>query len=1076
MIYRNLKIVSKNAAFQKGLKMLEEGFSSDFSEKWSTLRENASIVRTIEDFIKSSFGPTGLSKLIVNEKGEATVTRDGFTILERVGGSHPAVKILKDAVKTQDLEFGDGTKTIAILASELLGGAEKLVNMGVHPTTIIRGYSLALTETLKILEEIAIPINTAEKEILKKVAINSIAGKFTHEECEHLSGIVVDAVSQITRKTGEKTVFDAKKIAVEKKLGGVVTDSELVRGIIVNKEVAHRGMPRKVENAKIAVLSCPLEIEKTEFDTKIIVKKPDQIRDFLQEEETILRQMVNKLTQLGVNVVFSEKGIDDMVQYHLASVGILAAEWVEKTRIQKIASAAGAQVVADINDLLSEDLGTAGVVREREFGEERTIIVENCKNPLAITVLLRGATQNILDEAERAVRDAILVLKEVFENPAILVGGGAVEAEISKRIRNKVCGKGKEQLVFAAFAEALEALPALLARNLGLDVLANTAELRIKHDCGEIYAGIDVFDGKTKNLKPLGVYEPLSVKTQALKSAYEAATTIIRIDDIIAAEKLTEKETEGLDYLRPLKEVKTHEKAFETILNNISTFTIIANAVKPCFGPKGKNKLLIDNIGSLKYTSHGATILAFMYLQHPAAKMLVDLTEAQSKNLGDGTKASVILAGEVLKNAEDLLNQKVHPMVVINGYRRATQKVLELLNHMALPVDSEDQETLKKIALTTIGGRLPEGRELFAEMAVKAIKNLTAKKDTSDVDIRKIKILGEKGRSLNESELFSGVILEREVVNPKMPKRVEQAKIALLDCWLRVSQQIFRRKLEVRIEDTKNYDIHLDALNKLAEETVEKIKSAGANVVLCTKVVDEVTEHFLTKSGILTVTQLPSMDLKIISEATDGKIVTDLNDLKEENLANAELVEKKKIGEKKKVFIHLPSLKCATILIRGTTQEIISEAEGMLLSLLKTLKTVTEESKVVAGGGATEMELAREIKEYAKNFSGKEQLAIERYAKALEAIPKTLAENAGLNPIDSLAQLRALHQDPKNMWMGITPQGKLEDTKDMGILEPLSLKKQIIKSTNEIAETILRIDEIIVEKEKTTNKQKTKEK
>ncbi|MEM2135225.1 MAG: thermosome subunit beta [Candidatus Jordarchaeaceae archaeon] len=1050
--------------------MLKERFSSDPPEKWSTLRENVSMVRTVEDFIKSSFGPTGLSKLIVNDKGEVAMTRDGFTILERVGGGHPAVRILKDAVKAQDLEFGDGTKTIVVLAGELLGGAEKLVNMGLHPTTIIRGYSVALKETLKILEEIAIPINTAEKEILKKVATNSIAGKFTHEECEHLSGIVVDAVSQITRKTGENAVFDVKKIVVEKKLGGVVTDSELVRGIIVNKEVAHRGMPRRVENAKIAVLSCPLEIEKTEFDTKIIVKNPEQIKDFLQEEESILRQMVNKLTQLGVNVVFSEKGIDDLVQYHLASMGILAAEWVEKNRIQKIASATGAQVVADINDLLSEDLGTAGVVREREFGEEKIIIVEDCKNPLALTVLLRGAAQSILNEAERAVRDAVLVLKEVLENPAVLVGGGAAEAEVSKRIRNKAYGEGKEQLVFTAFAEALEALPALLAKNLGLDMLAKTAELRMKHECGEIYAGIDFIDGETKNLKPSGVYESLSVKTQALKSAYEAATTILRIDDIIAAEKLTEKESEELDYYHPLKEVKAHEKAFETILNNISTFTIIADAVKPCFGPKGRNKLLIDNIGSLKYTSHGATILAFMYLQHPAAKMLVDLTEAQSKNLGDGTKASVILAGELLKNAEELLGQKVHPSIIINGYRKATQKSLELLNRMALPINSEDEETLKKIALTTIGGRLPEGKELFAEMAVKAIKILTAKKDTSDIDVRKIKILGEKGRSLNECELFPGVILEREVVNPKMPKRVEQAKIALLDCWLRISQQIFRRKLEVRIEDTKNYNVHLDTLNKLAEETVEKIKSAGANVVLCTKVVDELTEHFLTKSGILTVTQLPSMDLKIISEAADGKIVTDLNDLKEENLANAELVEEKKIGEKKKVFVHLSGSNCATILIRGATQEIISEAEGMLLSLLKTLKTVTKESKVVAGGGATEIELAKEIKEYAKKFSGKEQLAIERYAKALEAMPKTLAENAGLNTIDSLAQLRALHQDPKNMWMGITQQGKLEDTKKLGILEPLNLKKQIIESAKETAETILRIDEIIMEKEKPQKK------
>jgi thermosome len=1061
----------------KGVKMPEVGYTSDFSEKWSTLRESVAIVKTVEDFIKSSFGPTGLSKLIVNSKGEVAITRDGFTILDRVGGGHPAIQVLKDATRTQDLESGDGTKTVVIFASKLLGEAEKLVNMGIHPTTIIRGYSAALAETLKILEEIAIPINPAEEEILKKVATSAMTGKFTLEECEYLSEIVVNAVSQVTRKVGEKFSIDVKKIFVEKKLGGAVTDSELVKGVMVNKEAAHREMPKKVENAKIAVLSCPLEIEKIELDTKIIVKKSEQLKDFLQEEENTLKRMVNKLSELGVNVVFTEKGIDDLVQYHLASRGILAAEWVEKSRIQNIASATGAQIVADVNDLTSDDLGNAGVVREREFGEERVIIVEDCKNPLSLTVLLRGAAQTILDEAERAVRDAVFVLKEVFEKPAVLVGGGAVEAEISKKIRCKACSEGKEQLVFAAFAEALEALPALLARNLGLDVLAKTAELRMKHDCGEIYAGIDIVDGETKNLRPLGVYEPLSVKMQALKSAYEAATMIIRIDDIIAAEKLTEKEGQELDYLQPIKEVKIHEKAFETILNNISTFTIIADAVKPCFGPKGRNKLLIDNIGSLKYTSSGATILAFMYLQHPAAKMLVDLTEAQSKNWGDGTKASVILAGELLKNAEELMSQKIHPTVIISGYRKATKKILELLDCMALPIDREDQEILKKIALTSIGGKLQDGKELFAEMAVEAIKILTAGKSASNIDIRKIKILGEKGRSLNESELFSGVILEREVVNPKMPKRVEQAKIALLDCWLRVSQQNFRRKLEIRIEDTKDYSIHLDTLNKMAEDTVEKIKNAGANVVLSTKIVDDLTEHFLTKYGILTVTQLPSMDLKIISEATGVKIINDLNDLKKENLASAKAVEEKKIGEKKTVFVNLPGSKCATILIRGTTEDMLSEVERILLSLLKVLKTATIESKVVAGGGATEIELAKEIKRYAKNFSGKEQLAIERYAKALEVIPKTLAENTGSNPIGLLAQLRSLHQNPKNRWIGITHQGKLEDTKAIGILEPLSLKKQIVKSGTEIAETILAIDEIIVEKEKITKeKQETKRK
>nr|MDO8079144.1 thermosome subunit alpha [Candidatus Freyarchaeota archaeon] len=1046
--------------------MSGDNYSYNSSEDLSSLRESIVAVKTLADFIKSSFGPTGMNKLIVDEKGDVTITRDGFTILNKVGGGHPAVKVLKDAAETQDLEVGDGTKTTVILASELLSRAEQLLDKGIHPTTLIRGYSRAFKEVLRILEEIAILIDPTNREMLKKVAVNAMMGKLTLELCEFLSKMVVDAVLHVSKNVGEKRFVDVQKIVIEKKLGGVVADSELVKGVVLNKEAAHKEMPKSVENARIALIKCPLEIEKTEFDTKILIENPERIKDFLEEEEAIIKQMVEKLSELSVNVVFSEKGIDDLAQYHLASRGILGAEWVGNANIQNAASATGGKLVADINDLKPEDLGYAGVVREKEFGEERIILVEQCENPFTLTVLLRGGAQSILDEVERAVHDAVCAVKDVVENPLILVGGGASETETSKRIRTTTQGNGKEQLAWTAFAESLEALTSLLAKNLGLDALTKISELRRRHGSGETYVGIDVTDGEIKDLRSLGVYEPFIVKTQAIKSAYEAAIMILRIDDIFAAEEL--EESEKLDYMRPLKEIKTREKVFETTLNNISAFSVIADAVKPCFGPRGRSKLLIDNIGGLKYTSDGATILGFMYLKHPAAKMLVDLTEAQSKYIGDGTKASVILAGELLKNAEELLSQKVHPTVIINGYKEATKKVLELLNNMALTIGHEDSETLKKVALTTIGGKIADGKELFAEMAVRAINSVAEEKKTPTIDTGKIKILKEKGKSLNESELFPGVILEREIINPKMPKRVEQARIALLDCWLRVSQQIFRRELEIRIRSSDDYKVHLDTLNELARDMVKKIESGGANVVLCTKVVDDLTAHFLTESGILTVAQLPSMDLKIISEATGGKIVTDLNDLREENLGIAEIVEERRIGEKKLVFVNCSGVRCASIIIRGGTEDILSEAERVFRSVLKVLKAVIMEGKVVAGGGAVEIELAKEIKRYAKNFSRREQLAVEKYAKALESIPKTLAENSGLNPLETLAELKALHENPQNVWAGISDKGKLENIMTLKVLEPLSLKTHLIKSANEIAETILRIDEVILEKEKIT--------
>lgn len=1052
--------------------MSRHNYHPNSSEDLASLRESIAAVKTLADFIKSSFGPTGMNKLIVNEKGDITITRDGFVILNKVSGGHPAVKVLKDAAETQDLEVGDGTKTVVILTSELLSRAEQLLDKGIHPTTLIRGYSRAFREVLRILEKIAIPTDPTNIETLKKVAVNAMAGKLTLEECQFLSQMVVDAVLNVSRKVGEKWFVDSRKIVIEKKLGGVVSDSELVKGVVLNKEAAHKEMPKCVENARIALLKCPLEIEKTEFDTKILIENSERIKDFLEEEEATIKQMVEKLSERGVNVVFSEKGIDDLAQYLLASRGILGAEWVGNANIQNAASATGGKLVTDINDLKSGDLGYAGVVLEKEFGEEKVILVEQCVNPLTVTILLRGVAQSILDEMERVVHGAVFAVKNVVENPLILVGGGASEIEISKRIRVTAQGNGKEQLAYMAFADALEALTFSLAKNLGLDALAKTAELRRRHRSGEIYAGIDIIEGEIKDLRNIGIYEPFHVKNQAVKSAHEVAIMILRIDDIFAGEELG-KESEKWDYMRPLKEFKTREKVFETTLNNISAFSVIADAVKTCFGPRGRSKLLIDNIGDLKYTSDGATILGFMYLKHPAAKMLVNLTEAQSKTIGDGTKGSVILAGELLKKAEELLSQKVHPAVIINGYKEAAKKVLELLNNMALPVNYEDSEILKKVALTTIGGKIAEGKELFAEMAVKAINSIVEAKKSSNVDIRKIKILKEKGKSLIESELFPGVVLEREVISPKMPKRVEKAVIALLDCWLRVSQKNFRRELEISIQSSDDYKVHLGALSELAREMVKRIEITGANVVLCTKTVDDLTAHFLTESGILTVAQLPSTDLKIISEATGGKIVTDLNDLRKENLGTAEIIERKKIGEREFVFVNCSGPGCASIIIRGGTEDILGEAERVLRSLLKVLKAVVMEGKVVAGGGAVEVELAKGVKRHAKNFSKKEQLAIEKYAKALESIPKTLAENSGLNILKTLAELRALHENPKNLWIGISDKGKLESMATR-VLEPLSLKTQLIKFSNEIAETILRIDEVILEKENVTANQPEK--
>ncbi len=499
-------------------------------------RSNIMAAKVIAEILQTSLGPRGMDKLLIDAFGDVTITGDGATILKEMEVQHPAAKLLVEVAKAMDAEVGDGTTTAVVLAGKLLEEAEKLLDEGIHPTIIISGYKKAADYAMQVADEIAKPINIDNKDELVKVAMNALSSKVVAEARDYLARIVVDACSKAVEIRDGKYYLDLDWVKIEKKRGKSLFETQLVDGIVLDKEVVHPGMPRRVENAKIAVLDCPLEIEKPEWSTKITVSSPDQIKAFLDEEAKILKSYVDKLKELGVNVVICQKGIDEIAQHFLAKAGILAVRRVKRSDIEKVSRATGAKIITSLRDIRPEDLGTAKLVEERKVGEEKMLFIEGCPNPRAITILVRGAADRILDEAERSIQDALHVVRDLYREPKIVPGGGAFEIEIARKLRE--WGRklpGKEQLAVLRFADALEHIPTILAMTAGLDPVDAIAELRRRHEAGEVDAGVDVLGCRIDSMYKLNVVDPLLVKKNVIKAATEAAIMILRIDDIIAA-------------------------------------------------------------------------------------------------------------------------------------------------------------------------------------------------------------------------------------------------------------------------------------------------------------------------------------------------------------------------------------------------------------------------------------------------------------------------------------------------------------------------------------------------------------
>jgi len=500
-------------------------------------RNNIMAAQVIGEVLKTTLGPRGMDKMLVDSLGDITITNDGAAILKEIDVEHPAAKMMVEIAKTQDDMVGDGTTTAVVLASELLKKAEELLDQNIHPIILVSGYRKASQKAIEIMNKMAIPLDVNDRKTLLKVALTSMSSKSVGSAREHLAEISIDAVKQIAEQRGDKTIADIDNIQLVKKTGKSLIETQLIRGIIIDKEVVNPGMPKTKENAKILLLDIALEIEKTEMSAEIRIKDPSQMKAFLDQENNMMQNMVTKVKASGADIVFCQKGIDDMVQHFLSKAGIMAARRVKESDMEKLARATGGRIISDLDDLKPADLGLAGLVDERKIGDDKMIFVEKCKDPHSVAILIRAGLERMVDEAERAIIDSLSVVSDVIENNKIVAGGGAVEIEVAKELR-KYATKvgGREQLAVEAFADAVEVIPRTLAENAGLQPIDILVELRSKHDAPEgKNIGINVFTGKLQNSVEEGVIEPLVVKEQAIKSAAESAAMILRIDDVITA-------------------------------------------------------------------------------------------------------------------------------------------------------------------------------------------------------------------------------------------------------------------------------------------------------------------------------------------------------------------------------------------------------------------------------------------------------------------------------------------------------------------------------------------------------------
>ncbi len=527
-----------NGQGQQPIFILPEGAFRDTGK--SAQRANIAAAKAVADAVRTTLGPKGMDKMLTDSLGDVVITNDGVTILEEMEIQHPAAKMIVEVAKTMDDEVGDGTTTATVVAGSLLKESEILLDQNIHPIMIARGYRLAKEKALEVLNKIATTVTIKDKKILQEIAMTAMTGKGAEAAKDYLAKIAVDAVVSVADESNGKIKVDLDNVKIEKKAGASTDQTELVKGLLIDKERVHSGMPTTIKSAKIALVDAALEIKESETDAQIRITDPSQMQAFVEQEEKILKEMVDKIVKSGATVLFCQKGIDDLAQHYLSKAGIYAARRVKKSDMEALARATGARLVTNLDDLGSSDFGYAGLVEEKKVAGDEMTFIRECKDPKAVSLLVRGGTEHVVDEVERAMKDAVGGVAATLEVGKFVAGGGSPEAEVAKELRayaNKV--GGREQLAVNAFANALEVIPRTLAENAGLDPIDILVDLRAQHEKKIINAGVNVFTGKVEDMLKQSVVEPLKIKTQAISSAAESAEMILRIDDVITASKMS---------------------------------------------------------------------------------------------------------------------------------------------------------------------------------------------------------------------------------------------------------------------------------------------------------------------------------------------------------------------------------------------------------------------------------------------------------------------------------------------------------------------------------------------------------
>ena len=498
-------------------------------------QNNIAAAKLVAELVKSSLGPRGLDKMLVDSLGDVTITNDGATILKEIDVQHPAAKMIVEISKTVDNEVGDGTTSSVVFGGALLARAEDLLKKDVHSSTIIEGFQAASEKALEIYSQLSKKIEPDDKASLLKIASTSMQSKLISEDSSKLSKIVVDAILNVATKKGDQYFVDLENIKVEKKPGGSIEDTQIIKGIVLDKEIVHSGMPTRIDKASIALINSALEIEKTEMSAEIRITDPTQMQMFLEEENRMLKTMVDKLHDVGANVLICQKGIDDIAQHYLAKHGIMAVRRVKESDMIKLSKATDGRVISNLDDLTEKDLGSADLAHQKKVESDKWVFIEGCKHPQSVTLLIRGGTQRVIDEVDRSIHDSLMVVKDVIEKPEIVAGGGAPESFAAAQLKDWADNfDGREQLAIKKYAEALEVIPLTISENAGMDPIDTMATLRSKQSQGQKWTGIDAKNTKIADMMAINVVEPIAVKEQIIKSATEAACMILRIDDVIA--------------------------------------------------------------------------------------------------------------------------------------------------------------------------------------------------------------------------------------------------------------------------------------------------------------------------------------------------------------------------------------------------------------------------------------------------------------------------------------------------------------------------------------------------------------